>query len=163
MFLSPELIAEIKALQASGKKVVFTNGCFDILHVGHADYLQKSSELGDALIVAVNTDDSVKRLEKGSGRPVNSEANRLKMIQSLKAVHSAFLFDEDTPLAAINALRPDILVKGADYDPSETDQNSPRYIVGSAEVKKYGGEVKAISITEGFSTTSLIQKIKKAY
>lgn len=145
------------------EKLVFTNGCFDILHVGHVDYLSTAAQLGSKLIVAVNTDKSVKRLEKGLNRPVNSELDRLKMIQALSCVSMAVLFDEDTPLELIQEIKPHVLVKGADYDPKETDPNSQKYIVGSAEVLAYGGEVSVVELTEGFSTTNLIQKIKKAY
>lgn len=153
----------IQKWAAEGKSIVFTNGCFDILHVGHVDYLTEASKLGDCLVVAVNSDDSVKRLEKGEGRPVNSQANRLKLISSLACVEHAFVFDEDTPLKCISAIKPSILVKGADYDPQETDEDSKRYIVGSKEVRTYGGQVSVVQLTEGFSTTALIDKIKKAY
>ncbi|MFK7755763.1 MAG: adenylyltransferase/cytidyltransferase family protein [Flavobacteriales bacterium] len=163
MFLNSEHITKIRGLQASDQKVVFTNGCFDILHAGHVDYLTAASELGDYLVVAVNSDDSVRRLEKGTGRPVNDELNRLKLIASLKCVSSAFIFDEDTPLECISLIQPEILVKGADYDPEETDPNSKTYIVGSKEVLTYGGQVSVVELTEGFSTTKLIERIKKAY
>lgn len=156
-------IAQINAWKDAGKKVVFTNGCFDILHVGHVDYLQAASQLGDYLVVAVNSDDSVKRLEKGTGRPVNDELSRLKLIAALKCVAVAFIFNEDTPLDCISAIKPDVLVKGADYDPKETDATSKKYIVGSEEVLAYGGEVSVVELTEGFSTTKLIERIKKAY
>ncbi len=162
MFLKDK-INLIQEWKAAGKKVVFTNGCFDILHAGHVDYLQAASRLGDHLVVAVNSDDSVKRLEKGAERPVNSEDNRLKLIEALSCVSSAFIFDEDTPLKCISEIQPSILVKGADYDPSETDETSKKYIVGSREVLAFGGEVSVVELTEGFSTTKLIEKIKKAY
>ncbi len=158
-----DISAEIQQLKAAGKSIVFTNGCFDILHAGHVDYLQSASLLGDYLIVAVNSDDSVKRLDKGVLRPVNNEANRVKLIGALKCVHAAFIFDEDTPLACISELTPNLLVKGADYDPKETNATSKKYIVGSKEVLAYGGEVSVVELTEGFSTTNLIQRIKKAY
>ncbi len=156
-------IAQINSWKTEGKSIVFTNGCFDILHVGHVDYLTAASQLGDVLIVAVNSDDSVKRLEKGEERPVNSELDRLKLISSLKCVSEAFIFDEDTPLKCISEIHPNILVKGADYDPKEVDETSKKYIVGSKEVLSYGGEVCVVELTEGFSTTKLIERIKKAY
>ena len=156
-------IAKINAWKAAGEKLVFTNGCFDILHVGHVDYLSASAKLGTKLIVAVNSDDSVKRLEKGSGRPVNSELNRLKLISALECVALAFLFNEDTPLQAISEVMPNVLVKGADYDPAETDEKSKKYIVGSKEVLASKGEVSVIELTQGFSTTKLIERIKNAY
>jgi rfaE bifunctional protein nucleotidyltransferase chain/domain len=156
-------IAQIQKWKADGDKIVFTNGCFDILHVGHVDYLTAASQLGEKLVVAVNTDDSVKRLDKGTNRPVNDEQSRVKLISALECVSCAFLFYEDTPLEIINQLKPDILVKGADYDPAETDENSKKYIVGSKEVLTAGGEVSVVELTEGFSTTKLIERIKKAY
>jgi len=156
-------IEQIRKWQAAGKKIVFTNGCFDILHVGHVDYLTEASKLGDKLVVAINTDDSVKRLDKGTNRPVNDEQSRLKLISALQYVSAAFLFDEDTPLEVINIIKPNILVKGADYDPAETDENSKKYIVGSKEVLASGGEVSVVELTDGFSTTKLIDRIKKAY
>ena len=156
-------IAKINAWKAAGEKLVFTNGCFDILHAGHVDYLSASAKLGTKLIVAVNSDDSVKRLEKGSGRPVNSELNRLKLISALECVALAFLFNEDTPLQAISEIMPNVLVKGADYDPAETDEKSKKYIVGSKEVLASKGEVSVIELTQGFSTTKLIERIKNAY
>lgn len=156
-------IEQLTKWKNEGKSLVFTNGCFDLLHVGHVDYLTAASKLGDILVVAVNSDDSVKRLEKGEGRPVNSELNRLQLISALSCVKLAFIFNEDTPIECINSIQPDILVKGADYDPSETDPSSKKYIVGSAEVLSYGGEVSVIELTEGFSTTKLIERIKKAY
>jgi len=156
-------IEQIREWQAAGEKIVFTNGCFDILHVGHVDYLSATSKLGTKLVVAVNSDDSVKRLDKGTNRPVNDEQSRLKLISALACVSCAFLFNEDTPLEVINEINPDVLVKGADYDPAETDENSKKYIVGSKEVLALKGEVSVIELTDGFSTTQLIDKIKKAY
>ena len=156
-------ITQIKEWKAAGKKVIFTNGCFDILHAGHVDYLTSASALGDHLVVAVNSDDSVKRLEKGSERPVNNELNRLKLISALKCVSAAFIFNENTPLECISAITPHVLVKGADYDPAQTDSSALNYIVGSKEVLAYGGHVQVVALTEGFSTTRLIEKIKKAY
>jgi len=154
---------QINEWQAAGEKVVFTNGCFDILHLGHVEYLAEAKNCGDKLVVAINSDESVKRLEKGAERPVNTESTRLKIIAALKSVDLAFIFNDDTPLEVIELIKPNILVKGADYSAEETDTTSPKYIVGSKEVLEYGGAVKTIQLTEGFSTTKLIQKIKRAY
>jgi rfaE bifunctional protein nucleotidyltransferase chain/domain len=142
-------------------KIVFTNGCFDILHTGHVTYLAKAADLGNRLVVAINTDASVKRLGKGDDRPVNSEEARAFVLSALGFIDMVILFNNDTPLELINALQPDILVKGADYDPNETDKSSKKYIVGSDVVKKYGGSVQAISLVDGFSTTGIINKLKK--
>lgn len=133
------------------KKIVFTNGCFDVLHVGHAQYLSQAADLGHVLIVGLNTDASVKRL-KGSERPINPEKARQFLLASMLFVDAVVLFDEDTPLKLIEAILPDILVKGSDYKPEE--------IVGYDIVTKNGGEVKTIDLVKGFSTTNLLQKMK---
>lgn len=133
------------------KKVVFTNGCFDILHLGHVDYLEKASRLGDVLLVAVNTDESVRRL-KGETRPMNPLYARMRLLAALAFVDAVVSFSEDTPHALICQLLPDVLVKGNDY----TIEN----IVGAKEVLANGGEVKTIELVEGFSTTSLIRKMR---
>ncbi len=133
------------------KKVVFTNGCFDLLHVGHVRYLQQARKLGDKLIVGLNSDQSVKRL-KGESRPVVSEDHRKEILLALSCVDEVHLFEEDTPLNLILSLRPNILVKGGDYDIST--------IVGAKEVMSWGGEVKALNFHEGFSSTDLIEKSK---
>ncbi len=143
-----------------GDKVVFTNGCFDILHKGHVTYLAQAADLGQRLIVALNTDASVKRQGKGENRPINNNDARALVLASLGFIDAIVFFDDETPLSIIQELKPDILVKGADYDPDEIDQESKRYIVGSDFVKKNGGEVKAIALVEGFSTSSLIKKMK---
>lgn len=145
------IIPEVKSWKERGEKVVFTNGCFDILHLGHADYLEKSRSLGDRLIVGVNTDASVKKL-KGPERPVNPEYARARLLAALEFVDAVILFDEDTPFELISHVIPDILVKGNDY----TIEN----IVGADIVIKHGGEVKTISLVDGFSTTGIIGKIK---
>jgi rfaE bifunctional protein nucleotidyltransferase chain/domain len=141
-------------------KVVFTNGCFDILHKGHVTYLAKSAELGDRLIVAINTDASVRELGKGDNRPINPEDARATVLAALGFVDMVVFFDDNTPLSLIEFLQPDILVKGADYDPQETNPDSKKYIVGSDFIKKNGGEVAAIQLVEGYSTTSIIEKSK---
>jgi rfaE bifunctional protein nucleotidyltransferase chain/domain len=141
-------------------KVVFTNGCFDILHKGHVTYLAKSAELGDRLIVAINTDASVRELGKGDNRPINPEEARATVLAGLGFVDMVVFFSENTPLHLIEFLQPDVLVKGADYDPNETDPAAKNYIVGSDIIKKNGGEVVAIQLVEGYSTTSIIEKSK---
>lgn len=141
-------------------QIVFTNGCFDILHKGHVSYLAQSAGLGNRLVVALNTDASVKRQGKGDDRPVNNEDARAIVLASLGFVDLVVFFDKDTPLDVIEELNPDILVKGADYDPNESDSSAKKYIVGSDVVRKNGGEVKVIPLVEGFSTTSIIAKLK---
>ncbi len=141
-------------------KVVFTNGCFDILHKGHVTYLAKSAELGDRLIVALNTDASVREQGKGENRPINPEDARATVLAALGFVDMVVFFNDQTPLQVIEMLQPDVLVKGADYDPNETDTTSKKYIVGSDIVKKNGGEVVAIQLVDGYSTTSIIEKSK---
>jgi len=132
-------------------EVVFTNGCFDILHLGHIDYLEKAKQQGAKLVVGMNTDASVKRL-KGADRPVNSEYARARMLSALGFVDAVILFDEDTPYELISALKPDVLIKGDDY--------SVENIVGADIVIENGGEVKTIPLVKGFSTSDLIKKIK---
>lgn len=141
----------LKKWKKEGQKVVFTNGCFDILHLGHIDYLEKSRNIGDKLVVGVNTDSSVSRL-KGQSRPVNDEYSRSRLIAALDFVDAVVLFEEDTPQQLIADLIPDILVKGSDYDISN--------IVGADIVMKNGGTVETIDLVEGYSTTQLIEKIK---
>jgi D-glycero-beta-D-manno-heptose 1-phosphate adenylyltransferase len=134
------------------KRIVFTNGCFDILHLGHVEYLTKARDLGGVLVIGLNTDASVKRQNKSPERPVNDQQTRAIILAALECVDYVVLFDEDTPYELIKALQPDILVKGADY--------KPETIVGYDIVKKRGGEVITIPLTEGFSTTGLIKKLK---
>jgi len=134
------------------QKIVFTNGCFDILHQGHVDYLCKAKDLGHKLIIGLNTDASVKRQNKSPERPVNNEQSRAFILAALVIVDAVVLFDEDTPYDLIKAIQPDVLVKGADYKAEE--------IVGYDIVKARGGEVVTIELTQGFSTTALINKIK---
>ena len=142
-----------KQWKANGEKVVFTNGCFDILHLGHIDYLEKSSEFGTQMIVAVNSDASVRTLEKGVERPINYEYARARLIAALEFVSMVIIFGESTPLELIQALNPDVLVKGDDYT-IET-------IVGAKEVIAAGGEVKTIALVPDYSTTKIIQKLKQ--
>lgn len=142
---------QLKRWRLLNKKIVFTNGVFDILHQGHIASLSEAASFGDVLIVAVNTNASVKRL-KGTSRPVNDENARALILASLLMTDAIILFDEDTPLNLITAIMPDVLVKGGDY----TIDN----IVGAKEVMANGGEVKIVPILEGFSTTGIIEKMK---
>ena len=137
--------------EGSGVKIVFTNGVFDILHRGHVEYLAEAAKLGDILILGLNSDASTRRL-KGEGRPVHRQEDRAAVLLALKAVDYVVVFDEDTPAKLIEKVRPDFLVKGADYKVSE--------IVGADIVKAYGGEVRTVALTEGYSTTGTIQNIK---
>ena len=142
----------VRELQARGQKVVFTNGCFDLLHPGHVGYLEQARSLGDALIVGVNTDASVRRLDKGPGRPVTPEGDRARVLAALAGVDRVVLFEEDTPLSLITALQPDILVKGGDWRPEE--------IVGREVVLARGGRVLALSFIRGYSTTALLARLR---
>ena len=150
----PAMKNEIDQLKAKGKKVVFTNGCFDILHPGHARYLWAARQLGDYLVVAVNSDRSVKAI-KAKERPIVPEQERAEMVAALECVDGVVIFDDDTPLRVIEHLLPDVLVKGGDW---REDQ-----IVGSDVVKKAGGEVKRIPFASGYSTTIIIKKISDLF
>lgn len=151
-FNSAEQLHQIQKLQKSGKKIVFTNGCFDVLHVGHVRYLAEARALGDALVVGLNSDASVRRL-KGQRRPVVSEKERAEVLQSLRSVDFVLLFSEDTPLQLIQKVKPDILVKGGDWKAKD--------IVGSDFVLKRGGRALSLSFVKGRSTTSLLKTIQK--
>ena len=142
------------ALRKENKKVVFTNGCFDILHLGHKTYLESARQLGDALIVAVNTDESVRRLNKGPNRPVNPEGDRSGLISSMACVDAVVMFNEDTPYEIIKAIKPHVLCKGADY-------KSKQDVVGWDIVEANGGRVALIPLVEGRSTSKVIEKINK--
>ena len=151
IFSPEELLLEIGRVRKN-KKIVFTNGCFDILHRGHTDYLNKAKELGDFLIVALNSDDSVKRL-KGEKRPLNFLDDRMAVISALESVDFVTYFEEDTPLSLIVLLKPDLLVKGGDWTPDS--------IVGAKEAALWGGSVGTIPFVEGKSTTAIMEKIRK--
>ena len=159
IFTSETLIKPLIVWRFFGKKIVFTNGCFDIIHRGHIDYLAKASDMGEALVVGINSDASVKRQGKGSSRPLQDEHTRAMIIASLHFVSGVIIFDEDTPLELIKAVNPEVLVKGADYDANETNKDSKKYIVGSDIVKLNGGEVKTLEYIQGFSTSAIEQKI----
>lgn len=142
---------QISVWKGEGKKVVFTNGVFDLLHIGHITYMAKAAELGDKLIIGLNSDASVRRI-KGEDRPVNDQNSRAMLLAALFFVDAIVVFEEDTPQQLITTLLPDILVKGADY--------AIENIVGAREVIANGGEVKTINFVDGYSSTSIIQKIK---
>jgi rfaE bifunctional protein nucleotidyltransferase chain/domain len=151
--ISGEELAKILALwRFKGYKIVFTNGCFDILHRGHIEYLSKASSYGDVLIVGLNSDTSVRNI-KGDSRPVQDEITRSLILASLQFVSIVVIFDEDTPYNLIKTVEPDVLVKGADYKPEE--------IVGYDIVSAKGGEIVTIDLVEGHSTTGILSKINK--
>ena len=139
-------------LRFQGKKIVFTNGVFDLLHLGHIDYLSKAKDLGDFLVVGVNTDASAKSLGKGAGRPIKDEVSRATIIAGLRFVDMVILFDEETPYEVIELVKPDILVKGSDYKPED--------IVGYDIVTAKGGKVVTIDFLPGYSTTEIEKKIR---
>lgn len=149
---SDQLKHQVRRWKLLGKKIVFTNGCFDILHKGHMEILSRAAASGDMLVVGVNSDQSVKHL-KGEGRPVNDESFRALMLASLTIVDAVVVFDDPTPLQLIQNTEPDVLLKGGDYS---LDQ-----IVGAEEVVKNGGEVKIVPLVKGYSTTALIEKIQQ--
>jgi rfaE bifunctional protein nucleotidyltransferase chain/domain len=148
----PEATTQVKAWQNAGLKVVFTNGCFDLLHLGHVDYLEKARSMGDKLVLGLNSDNSVSRF-KGPERPLQDQQSRARVLAALQFVDLVVLFDEDTPLNLISQLLPNILVKGSDY--------LAENIVGADVVKKNGGEVKTIDFVPGYSTTRIVEKIKR--
>lgn len=156
----PAFLAKLAAREDAAARVaalphpvVFTNGVFDVLHCGHASYLARARELGASLVVALNTDASARRLGKGPDRPLNNEQDRAALMAALASVSLVTWFDEDTPLQLIDALRPDILVKGGDYD--------MRKLAEAALVESYGGKALALAFVDGYSTTALVQKIRQ--
>jgi rfaE bifunctional protein nucleotidyltransferase chain/domain len=149
-----QLIDRVRELQAAGKRVVFTNGCFDILHAGHVDYLTKARAEGDALVVGLNSDDSVRSI-KDEGRPIVDQAGRAAVLAGLACVDFITIFEASDPLALIVALRPDVLVKGADW-PLER-------IVGAKEVAAYGGKVRRVSFVNSVSTSEIVRRIVNRY
>nr|WP_199157063.1 D-glycero-beta-D-manno-heptose 1-phosphate adenylyltransferase [Pedobacter sp. ASV2] len=150
--LNPDNLKEkIDGWKSNNQKIVFTNGCFDLLHPGHVSYLNEAASLGDKLIIGLNTDASVRKI-KGETRPVNNEFSRAQLLAAMFFIDAVILFDEDTPLKLINAIEPDVLVKGGDYK-IET-------IVGATETLKKGGKVEVLSFLPGYSSTAIIEKIK---
>jgi rfaE bifunctional protein nucleotidyltransferase chain/domain len=149
-----EVVQERIRLRDLGKKIVFTNGCFDILHVGHVRYLNQARSLGDALVVGVNSDHSVRKI-KGESRPIVPESERAEVLAALSCVDLVFIFDDPTPKRVIDAIVPDVLVKGADWDISD--------IVGRDTVEGAGGVVLNVPLVEGSSTTEIIQKVVERF
>ena len=148
----PDAKKKIAEWKSKGEKVVFTNGCFDLIHLGHVDYLEKARSLGDKLVLGLNTDDSVSRF-KGPERPLQDQNSRARVLAGFQFIDLVVFFNDDTPLNLITELLPNILVKGSDY--------LAENIVGADVVKKAGGEVKTIDFVPGYSTTRIVEKIKK--
>lgn len=146
-----ELLPLVAEEKERGKKIVFTNGCFDLLHAGHAEYLEEARKLGDLLVVGLNSDRSVRAI-KGTSRPVNTQTARAVVLAALECVQYVILFNEADPLQLILTIKPDILVKGGDWPAAE--------IIGAKEVKAYGGSVRTIPFVPGYSTTDLIEKVR---
>ena len=151
MLEEKKILEHVTSIRKFNKKIVFTNGCFDLLHKGHRDLIKQSFLFGDILIVGLNSDESVKRL-KGEDRPIQNEVERKTALLNTGYVNEVYIFDGDTPLELINLIKPDILVKGGDYSPNE--------IVGYEEVTSSGGEIKIVPLTPGFSTTSIIENMR---
>jgi rfaE bifunctional protein nucleotidyltransferase chain/domain len=147
-----EATEQVAQWKEAGQKVVFTNGCFDIMHLGHVDYLEKARGLGDRLVLGLNTDDSVSRF-KGPTRPIQDQHSRARILAALQFIDLVVFFNEDTPLNLISSLLPNILVKGSDY--------LAENIVGADVVKSKGGVVKTIDFVPGYSTSRIVEKIKK--
>ncbi|MEW6248298.1 MAG: D-glycero-beta-D-manno-heptose 1-phosphate adenylyltransferase [Nitrospirota bacterium] len=148
----PDLAAIVEDLRRQGKRIVFTNGCFDLMHIGHTRYLQAARELGDVLVVGVNSDASVRSLNKGPGRPIVPQAQRAEVLAALACVDYVVVFDEPDPGALIGALQPDVLVKGGDWAPDR--------IVGREVVEARGGRVLSIPLVPGVSTSALVERIQ---
>ncbi len=146
-----KLLSFLRKFKRRGRKIVFTNGCFDILHYGHVDYLRKAKACGDYLIVGLNNDQSVRTL-KGKGRPINSQGDRAEVLSELACVDAVTFFGDSTPLRLIQKIQPDVLVKGADWKPAQ--------IVGRSFVESYGGKVKRIPLRPGRSTTGVLGRIR---
>ena len=146
-----QALKELKTWREKNKKIVFTNGCFDIIHPGHIDYLSQARDLGDILVLGLNTDQSVRRLNKGSNRPINDERTRAYVLAGLASVDLIVFFDEESPYNLIKLLQPNVLVKGKDYEVEK--------IIGFDILKENGGEVITIPFLDGYSTSSLIKKI----
>ena len=148
--VSAQRMAHVWRLKSD--RIVFTNGVFDILHRGHVSYLEQAAALGHRLVVGLNSDVSVKRLGKGKDRPLNTQDDRVNVLTALRCVDAVVIFDQDTPMELIQAVHPDVLVKGGDWTVDK--------IVGGEYVQKYGGEVLSLPLVEGLSTTSLVERIR---
>ena len=146
------LVRMVNVWRLKSDRVVFTNGVFDILHRGHVEYLEEAAALGDRLVIGLNSDSSVQRLGKGPDRPINDQDSRALVLTALRCVDAVVIFEEDTPLELITAIKPDVLVKGGDWKAAQ--------IVGGDLVKSYGGEVRSLKMVDGFSTTSFVDRIK---
>ncbi|MCB9361740.1 MAG: adenylyltransferase/cytidyltransferase family protein [Flavobacteriales bacterium] len=157
-----ELLTQVKSWKQNNEKIVFTNGCFDILHRGHVEYLAQAADFGSKLIIAVNSDASVKRQGKGDARPLQDEYSRTLLIAAFNFVAAVVLFDNDTPFDLINAIQPNVLIKGGDYDPKCTDKTNKKYIVGSDVVLANGGAVEVIQFVPGYSTSKIEDKIRSS-
>ena len=155
-----QLELQVSLWKSNGLSICFTNGCFDLIHLGHITYLDEAAKHADILVLGVNSDRSVKALSKSPERPINDERSRAKVLAALESVDRVVIFDEDTPKELIEKLTPNVLLKGGDYDPKETNHEHPKYIVGREHVIKNGGVIKTIGLVEGFSTTNLIHKLK---
>ena len=151
IFNIKDLSKIINEWRLNGDKIVFTNGCFDLIHLGHLEILARSADLGDKLIVAINSDMSIKKI-KGNSRPIIKEDSRAKQLAAIEFIDAVILFNEDTPYNLINILKPDVLTKGGDYKKND--------IVGNQLINKEQGEVVIIPLTQGYSTTSILEKIK---
>ena len=151
IFNIKDLSQIIKEWRLNGDKIIFTNGCFDLIHLGHLEILARSADLGDKLIVGINSDMSIKKI-KGSSRPIIEEDSRVKQLAAIEFIDAVILFNEDTPYNLINILKPDVLTKGGDYKKND--------IVGNQLINKEQGEVVIIPLTQGYSTTSILEKIK---
>ncbi len=154
VLLLDQLLTALSTKRAAGKRIVFTNGCFDLMHIGHTRYLQSARELGDVLVVGVNSDASIRSLEKAPDRPIVPEAQRAEVLAALGCVDYVVIFNESDPLRLITSVQPDILVKGGDWGIDR--------IVGRDIVEARGGVVKTIALVPGFSTTGLLQRIRSA-
>jgi rfaE bifunctional protein nucleotidyltransferase chain/domain len=153
VYSQPDIARVVEAARGAGRRIVFTNGVFDLLHPGHVRYLRDARQLGDLLIVGLNADASVRR-NKGSGRPINSEHERAEVLAALASVDAVVIFEEDTPAEIIRLVQPDVLVKGADW---AADQ-----IVGRDTVEARGGRVVRIPVEQGYSTTAIVERIRQA-
>ncbi len=146
------LVRMVNVWRLKSDRIVFTNGCFDILHRGHVEYLEEAAALGDRLVIGLNSDASVRRQGKGLDRPLNDQDSRALVLGALRCVDAVVVFEEDTPLDLITAIRPDVLVKGGDWKVPD--------MVGGPLVQSYGGDVRSLKLVEGFSTTALVERIR---
>ncbi len=161
IFSLSDFLLECKEWRSNNESIIFTNGVFDIIHRGHIDYLNKASLLADRMILAVNSDASVKRLNKGDDRPIITENDRAYLLAAFGFIDAVIIFNDDTPMQLIESIEPDVLVKGGDYDANASLGDS-KYIVGSDLVKKKGGKVDVIPFLPGYSTSEILNKIRKS-